>query len=118
MLHFIQEKRESLEQFFAEYGEAGKKVFEDDTDDDEDKETVDEEGNGNSFEEEKYVKEILQGSDSAQQNHKLKRKVQSDLKENLQVTDKERSQVANILRVLKESEAGKEKEQMGVMFLV
>ena len=46
------------------------------------------------------------------------RKVQSDLKEILQVTDKERSQVANILHVLKESEGGKEKEQMGVMFLV
>ena len=118
MLHFIQENRESLEQFFAEYGEAGKKVFEDDTDDDEDKETVDEEGNWDSFEEEKYVKEILQGSDSAQQKHKLNRKVQSDLKEILQVTDKEQSQVADILRVLKESEAGKEKEQMGVMFLV
>ena len=114
----IQENRESLEQFFAEYGEAGKKVFEDDTDDDEDKETVDEEGNGDSFEEEKYVKEILQGSDSAKQGDKLKRKVQSDLKEILQVTDKQRSQVADILRVLKESKGGKEKEQMGVMFLV
>ena len=73
---------------------------------------------GDSFEEEKYVKEILQGSDSAQQGHKFKRKVQSDLKEILQVTDKERSQVADILHVLKESEGGKEKEQMGVMFLV
>ena len=103
MLHFIQENRESLEQFFAEYGEAGKKVFEDDTDDDEDKATIDEEANGDSFEEEKYVKEILQGSDSAKQGHKLKRKVQSDLKEILQVTDKEQSQVADILHVLKES---------------
>ena len=71
LLHFIQENRESLEQFFAEYGEAGKKVFEDDTDDDEDKETIDEEGNGDSFEEEKYVKDILQGSDSAKQGDKL-----------------------------------------------
>ena len=118
MLHFIQENRESLEHFFAEYGEAGKKVFEDDTDDDEDKEMVDEEGNGDSSEEEKYVKDILQGSDSAKQGDKLKRKVQSDLMEILQVTDKELSQVANILRVLKESESGNEKEQMGVMFLV
>ena len=118
MLHFIQENRESLEQFFAEYGEAGKKVFEDDTDDDEDKAAIDKEANGDSFEEEKYVKEILQGLDSAKQGHKLKRKVQSDLKEILQVTDKERSQVANILRVLKESKGGKEKEQMGVMFFV
>ena len=48
----------------------------------------------------------------------MKSKVQSDLKEILQVTDKERSQVADILRVLKESKGGKEKEQMGVMFLV
>ena len=118
LLHFIQENRESLEQFFAEYREAGKKVFEDDTDDDEDQETIDKEGNGDSFEEEKYVKEILQGSDSAKQGDKLKRKVQSDLKEILQVTDKERSQVADILHVLKESKGGKEKEQMGVMFLV
>ena len=118
LLHFIQENRERLEQFFTEYGEAGKKVVEDDTDDDEDKETIDEEGNGDSFEEEKYVKDILQGSDSAKQGDKLKRKVQSDLKEILQVTDKEWSQVANILRVLKESQSGKEKEQMEVMFLV
>ena len=118
MLHFIQENRESLEQFFAEYGEAGKKVFEGNTDDDEDKATIDKEANGDSFEEEKYMKEILQGSDSAKQGHKLKRKVQSYLKEILQVTDKERSQVADISHVLKESEGGKEKEQMGVMFLV
>ena len=61
---------------------------------------------------------MLQGSDSAKQGDKLKRKVQSDLKEILQVTDKERSQVADILHVLKESEGGKEKEQIGVMFLV
>ena len=118
LFYFIQENRESLEQFFAEYGEAGKKVFEDDTDDDEDKETVDEEGTGDSFEEEKYVKEILQGSDFAKQGDKLKRKVRNDLKEILQVTDKQRSQVADILRILKESKGGKEKEQMGVMFLV
>ena len=118
LFHLIQENRESLEQFFAEYGEAGKKVFEEDTDDDDNKETVEEEGNVDTLEEEKYVKEILQGSDSAKQGDKLKRKVQSDLKEILQVTDKERSQVADILHVLKESKGGKEKEQMGVMFLV
>ena len=64
------------------------------------------------------MKEILQGSDSVKQGDKLKRKVQSDLKEILQVTDKELSQVADILRVLKESKGGKEKEQIGVMFLV
>ena len=60
-------------------------------------------------------KEIPHG---LKQGDKLKRKVQSDLKEILQVTDKERSQVADILRVLKESKGGKEKEQMGVMFLL
>ena len=64
LFHLIQENRESLEQFFAEYGEAGKKVFEEDTDDDDDKETIEEEGNVYTLEEEKYVKEILQGSDS------------------------------------------------------
>ena len=79
LLHFMQENRESLEQFFTEYGEAGKKVFEEDTDDDEDKEMVHEEGDGNSFEEEKYVKNILQGSDSTPQGDKLKKKVQTDL---------------------------------------
>ena len=56
--------------------------------------------------------------DSAQQKHKLKRKVQSDLKEILQVTDKEWSQVADILHVFKESKGEKEKEQIGVMCLV
>ena len=116
MLHFTQENRESLEQFFAEYGEGGKKIFEEDTDDDEDKETVDEEGNRE--EEEKYVKNMMQGMDLTTQGDKLKKKVQTDLKEILQVTDKEWSQVADILRVLKESEGGKEKEQMGVMFLI
>ena len=64
LFHLIQENRESLEQFFAEYGQAGKKVFEEDPDDDEDKETVEEEGNVDTIEEDKYVKEILQGSDS------------------------------------------------------
>ena len=52
----MQENRESLEQFFAEYAETGKKVFEEDTDDDEDKETMDEEGNR---EEEKYKKNMM-----------------------------------------------------------
>ena len=118
LFHLIQENRESLEQFFAEYGEAGKKVYEEDTDNDEDKETIEEEGNVDTLEEEKYMKEILQGSDSVKQGDKLKRKVQSDLKEILQVTDKEHSQVADILRVLKESKGGKEREQMGVMFFV
>ena len=75
----MQENRESLEQFFAEYGEAGKKVFEEDTDDDEDKETVEEEGNGE--EEEKYVKNIMQGTDLTKQGDKLKKKVQTDLKD-------------------------------------
>ena len=112
----MQENRESLEQFFAKYGEAGKKVFEEDTDDDEDKETMDEEGNGE--EEEKYVKNMMQGTDLTTQGDKLKKKVQTDLKEILQVTDKEGSQVADILHVLKESEGGKEKEQMGAMFLL
>ena len=96
LLHFMQENRERLEQFFAEYGEAGKKVFEEDTDDDEDKETIDKEGNRDSFEEEKYVKNILQGTDLTTQGDKLKKKVQTDLKETLQVTDKEWSQVADI----------------------
>ena len=86
-LHFMQENRESLEQFFAEYGEAGKKVFEEDTDDDQDKETVDEEGNRE--EEEKYMKNMMQGTDLTTQGDKLKKKVQTDLKEILQVTDKE-----------------------------
>ena len=58
LFHLIQENRESLEQF-AEYGEAGKKVFDEDTDNDEDKENVEEEGNVDTLEEEKYVKEIL-----------------------------------------------------------
>ena len=45
LFHLIEKNRESLEQFFAEYGEAGKKVFEEDTKNDEDKETIEEEGN-------------------------------------------------------------------------
>ena len=106
-------------QFLAEYGEAGKKIFKEDTDDDEDKVTVEDEGNGDSFEEQKYVNKMMQQETySTTQGDKLKKKVQTDLKEILQVTDKERSQVANILHVLKESKCEKEKEQMGVMFLV
>ena len=97
----------------------GKKVFEEDTDDDKDKVTVEYEGNGDTSEEEKYVKEMIQqGTDSTTQGDRLKKKVQTDLKEILQVTDKEQSQVADILCVLKESKGGKEKEQIGVMFLV
>ena len=75
LLHFIQENRESLEQFFAEYGEAGKKVFEEDTDNDEDKITIVDEGNGYTFEEEKYVKKMMQqGTDSTTQADKLKKR--------------------------------------------
>ena len=119
LLHFVQENRESLEQFFAEYGEARKKVFEEDTDDDEDTVTIEDKGNRDSFEEEKYVNKMMQEEmDSTTQGDKLKKKVQTDLKEILQVTDKEQSQVADILHVLKESKCEKEKEQMGVMFLV
>ena len=69
---------------------------------------MDEEGNGE--EEEKYMKNMMQGMDLTTQGDKLKKKVQTDLKEILQVTDKEQSQVANILHVLKGSEGGKEKE--------
>ena len=77
---------------------------------------MDEEGNGK--EEEKYVKNMMQGTDLTTQGDKLKKKVQTDLKEILQLTDKERSQVADILHVLKESKGGKQKEKMGVMFLI
>ena len=61
---------------------------------------------------------MQQEMDSTTQGEKLKKRVQTDLKEILQVTDKEQSQVGNILRVLKESKGEKEKEQMGVMFLI
>ena len=83
----MQENRESLEQFFSEYGEVGKKVFEEDTDNDKDKETMDEEGKGE--EKEKYVKNMMQGMYLTTQGDSLKKKVQTDLKEILQVTDKE-----------------------------
>ena len=47
-----------MEQFFAEYGEAGKKVFEEDSDYHKDKVTLEDEGNRDNFEEEKYVKKL------------------------------------------------------------
>ena len=107
----MQEKRESLEHFFVEYREAGKKVLEEDTDDEEDKEkTIDKEGNGDNLEEEKYVKNFLEASDSTIKGKQLKKKLQTDLKDILEAANKERSKVADILRVLKVSDAGKEKE--------
>ena len=115
----MQENRESLEHFFVEYGEAGKKVFEEDTDNEEDKEkTIDEEGNRDNVQEEKYVKNFLEASDSTIKGKELKKKIQTDLKDILEAANKEQSEVADILHVLKVSNAGKEKEQMGVMFLV
>ena len=94
-------------------------MFEEETDNEEDKEkTIDEEGNGDGVEEEKYVKNFLEALDSTTNGNKLKKKLQTDLKDILEATDKEQSKVADILHVLKESDGGKEKEQMGVMFLI
>ena len=64
------------------------------------------------------MKNFLEASDSTIKGKELKKKLQTDLKDILEAANKERSKVADILRVLKVSNAGKEKEQMGVMFLV
>ena len=49
---------------------------------------------------------------------KLKKKLMADLREILDVTHQERSQVADILRVLKEGEEGNEQSDLNLMFLV
>ena len=107
-----------MEQFFAEYGEAYKQVFNEDDDDEKEDETGKEEREVEDEEEaeDKHVDNILQ-SKSALQVSDLKKKLLGDIKEIL-VCNKERSQVADIGRVVVESEEDKEAENLSTMFLV
>ena len=115
--YFQKEARESVEQFFAEYGETGKKVFEEEDDEEEEGEPEKQEGEeGDEEREEQHVKSMLVPTELS--GTKLKKKLMADLREILDVTNQERSQVADILRVLKESEEGNEQNDLNVMFLV
>ena len=109
--------RESVEQFFAKYGEMGKKVFEEEDDEEEEGEPEKQEGEeGDKEIEEQHVKSMLALTELS--GTKLKKKLMADLREILDVTHQERSQVADILRVLKESEEGNEQNDLNVMFSV
>ena len=67
--------------------------------------------------EDKHVHNILQPK-SALQVSDLKKKLLGDIKEILDVCNKERSQVADISRVVIESEEDKEAKNLSIMFLV
>ena len=114
--YFEKEARESVEQFFAEYGETGKKVFEEEDDEEEGEPEKQEGEEGDEEIEEQHVKSMLAPTELS--GTKLKKKLAADLREILDVTHQERSQVADILRVLKEGEEGNEQNDLNVMFLV
>ena len=114
--YFQKEARESVEQFFAEYGETGKKVFEEEDDEEEGEPEKQEGEEGDEEIEEQHVKSMLAPTELS--GTKLKKKLMADLREILDVTHQERSQVADILRVLKEGEEGNEQDDLNVMFLV
>ena len=116
----IQENPESVEQFFAEYGKAYEQVFnEDDDEEKEEKETGKEEGEvEDEYEaEDKHVDTIMQ-PETALKVSNIKKTLLDDIKEILDVCSKERSQVADIARVVIESEENKEAENLNTMFLV
>ena len=115
---FAQEARESVEQFFAEYGETGKKVFEEEDDEEEEEEEPEEKegAEGEEEREEQHVQSMLLPTELS--GSKLKKKLLADLHEILDVTHQERSQVADIVRVLKDGEEGNEQNDLNVMFLV
>ena len=114
--YFQKEAQESVEQFFAEYGETGKKVFEEEDDEEEGEPEKQEGEEGDEEIEEQHVKSMLAPTELS--GTKLKKKLMADLREILDVTNQERSQVADILRVLKEGKEGNEQNDLNVMFLV
>ena len=105
----IQENRESVEQFFAEYGKEYEQVFnEDDDEEKEEKETGKEEGEvEDEYEaEDKHMDTIMQ-PETALKVSDVKKTLLDDIKEILDVCNKERSQVADITRVVVESKENK-----------
>ena len=116
----IKENRKSVEQFFAEYGKAYEEVFnEDDDEEKEEKERGKEEGEveDENEAEDKHVDTIMQ-PETALKVSDIKKTLLDDIKEILDVCNKERSQVADIARVVVESEENKEAENLNTMFLV
>ena len=115
--YFQKEARESVKQFFAEYGETGKKVFDEEDDEEEEGEPEKQGGDeGDEETKEQHVKSMLAPTELS--GTRLKKKLMADLREILDVTHQERSQVADILRVLKEGKEGNEQNDLNVMFLV
>ena len=109
-----------MEQFFAGYGKAYEEVFnEDDDEEKEEKEREKEEGEveDENEAEDKHVDTIMQ-PETALKVSDIKKTLLDDIKEILDVCNKERSQVADIARVVVESEENKEAEKLSTMFLV
>ena len=105
-----------MEQFFAEYGKIGKKVFKDSSNEKEEedkKQENEEEEKG----EEEYVCMLLKKK--KKKGDDMKMKLIEDISEILEVILKERSQVANIVRVISESDDGEKlKGNLAVMSLI
>ena len=102
----IKENCESVEQFFAKYGKAYEEVFnEDDDEEKEEKERGKEEGEveDENEAEDKHVDTIMQ-PETALKVSDIKKTPLDDIKEILDVCNKERSQVVDIARVVVESE--------------
>ena len=85
LFYFQKEACESVEQFFAEYGETRKKVF-DEEDDEEEGEPVKQEGEaGDEEAEEQHIQSML--APTGLSGSKLKKKLMADLREILDVTN-------------------------------
>ena len=93
-----------MEQFFAEYGKIGKKVFEDSSDEEEEEEDKKKEKEEEEKGEEEYVCTLLKKK--KKKGDDVKTKLITDVSEILEVIQKERSQVADIVCVISESDDG------------
>ena len=116
---FWKENRESVKQFFAKYGKIGKKVFEDSSEEEEEEEEdkkkeKEEEEKG----EEEYICALLKKK-KKKKGDDVKMKLIKDVSEILEVIQKERSQVADIVHVISESNDGEQmKGNLAVMSLI
>ena len=114
-IYIWQENRESVEQFFAEYDKVWKKVFEESSEEEEEEKDK-EEKHEDEEEEEEYVCAILKAKGEKPKN--VKGLLMKDLAKILDVVNKERLQVVDIICTIKDSEQEKVKENISVMVLI
>ena len=95
----LQKNRESVEEFFASYQKVGEEVEKEDEGityetDEEDK----------NLGEDEFMKKYLEPEETGLDRNKVKNKVKKIVREILVEVDRERSKIANILRVIDEGQ--------------